>query len=58
MKLKLLLGPDGNAEEVNEGAALLRRSLDEFVGVHESIQMLLSEELKEQETSSAFSCTA
>lgn len=40
---KLLLGPGGNVEEVNEGAALLGRSLDEFVGVHKSVQMLLSE---------------
>ena len=47
--MKALMETEGNVEKVNESVALFQRSLEDFNGIHESVQTCLSEEEKEKE---------
>lgn len=48
-EIKTLMETEGNVEKVNESVALFKKSLEDFKGVHDSIQKFLSEEEKEKE---------
>ncbi len=48
-EIKTLMGTKGNVEKVNEYIALFEKSLEDFKGVHDSVQTFLSEDEKEKE---------